>query len=127
MSFGQHLLAAERGGDPIEKMWIVFDQEYRDSYVFAAGLFPRMPIPQEWYDAGIAFTGNSPEELATAMGVPAETFRGTLARFNRMAGAGIDSQFGRGDSAYDRYRSEEHTSELQSRGHLVCRLLLEQK
>src|SRR5690625_7057044 len=25
------------------------------------------------------------------------------------------------------YRSEEHTSELQSRGHLVCRLLLERK
>ena len=24
-------------------------------------------------------------------------------------------------------RSEEHTSELQSRGHLVCRLLLEKK
>src|ERR1041385_9290891 len=26
---------------------------------------------------------------------------------------------------WDRYRSEEHTSELQSRLHLVCRLLLE--
>src|SRR5439155_7297232 len=26
-----------------------------------------------------------------------------------------------------RERSEEHTSELQSRGHLVCRLLLEKK
>src|SRR5439155_19559623 len=26
-----------------------------------------------------------------------------------------------------RARSEEHTSELQSRGHLVCRLLLEKK
>src|SRR5439155_3762880 len=26
-----------------------------------------------------------------------------------------------------RRRSEEHTSELQSRGHLVCRLLLEEK
>src|SRR5439155_18373057 len=26
-----------------------------------------------------------------------------------------------------RQRSEEHTSELQSRGHLVCRLLLEKK
>src|SRR5690625_5554748 len=26
-----------------------------------------------------------------------------------------------------RKRSEEHTSELQSRGHLVCRLLLEKK
>src|SRR5690625_6129775 len=29
--------------------------------------------------------------------------------------------------AYPTYRSEEHTSELQSRGHLVCRLLLEKK
>src|SRR5690625_6333666 len=28
---------------------------------------------------------------------------------------------------YRTYRSEEHTSELQSRGHLVCRLLLEKK
>src|SRR5690625_5226623 len=27
----------------------------------------------------------------------------------------------------DTIRSEEHTSELQSRGHLVCRLLLEKK
>src|SRR5439155_13044366 len=27
----------------------------------------------------------------------------------------------------ERNRSEEHTSELQSRGHLVCRLLLEKK
>src|SRR5690625_6858625 len=26
-----------------------------------------------------------------------------------------------------KYRSEEHTSELQSRGHIVCRLLLEKK
>src|SRR5690625_5807775 len=27
----------------------------------------------------------------------------------------------------EHFRSEEHTSELQSRGHLVCRLLLEKK
>src|SRR5439155_8624979 len=32
---------------------------------------------------------------------------------------------GRGGPA--KWRSEEHTSELQSRGHLVCRLLLEKK
>src|SRR3712207_7155157 len=34
-------------------------------------------------------------------------------------GAGVDS--------YNGYRSEEHTSELQSRQYLVCRLLLEKK
>src|SRR5690625_5533614 len=30
-----------------------------------------------------------------------------------------------GADVSEEYRSEEHTSELQSRGHLVCRLLLE--
>src|SRR5690625_6148064 len=32
-----------------------------------------------------------------------------------------------GDGSFTAERSEEHTSELQSRGHLVCRLLLEKK
>src|SRR2546422_10737729 len=32
-----------------------------------------------------------------------------------------------GQACRFRYRSEEHTSELQSRLHLVCRLLLEKK
>src|SRR5439155_21664818 len=31
------------------------------------------------------------------------------------------------EDAAPAHRSEEHTSELQSRGHLVCRLLLEKK
>src|SRR5690348_17685206 len=35
----------------------------------------------------------------------------------------LDKLLGRGDAA----RSEEHTSELQSPVHLVCRLLLEKK
>src|SRR5437870_7793030 len=34
---------------------------------------------------------------------------------------------GRGVETAVERRSEEHTSELQSRGHLVCRLLLEKK
>src|SRR3712207_8298206 len=35
--------------------------------------------------------------------------------------------YGRGEAWEDRPRSEEHTSELQSRQYLVCRLLLEKK
>src|SRR5690625_6625574 len=34
---------------------------------------------------------------------------------------------GPGDRSHSGARSEEHTSELQSRGHLVCRLLLDKK
>src|SRR3712207_8683238 len=38
-------------------------------------------------------------------------------------------RFGRklGKALYEQFRSEEHTSELQSRQYLVCRLLLEKK
>src|SRR5439155_19635520 len=39
----------------------------------------------------------------------------------------FDSRRGRGRGHSAKGRSEEHTSELQSRGHLVCRLLLEKK
>src|SRR5690625_1137597 len=37
------------------------------------------------------------------------------------------SDYRRRGKKEDAERSEEHTSELQSRGHLVCRLLLEKK
>src|SRR5690625_5574348 len=37
------------------------------------------------------------------------------------------AQVGNDTNPYRLLRSEEHTSELQSRGHLVCRLLLEKK
>src|SRR5690625_5413968 len=35
--------------------------------------------------------------------------------------------YGAGGYKFSDFRSEEHTSELQSRGHLVCRLLLDKK
>src|SRR5690625_6254799 len=38
-----------------------------------------------------------------------------------------DSRIAQEVASSTRKRSEEHTSELQSRGHLVCRLLLEKK
>src|SRR5439155_22320924 len=38
-----------------------------------------------------------------------------------------DDAVAAGGQASSAHRSEEHTSELQSRGHLVCRLLLEKK
>src|SRR3712207_7100894 len=39
----------------------------------------------------------------------------------------LDTETTGTDPAADRIRSEEHTSELQSRQYLVCRLLLEKK
>src|SRR5258708_22989061 len=42
-------------------------------------------------------------------------------------GAGTGGEAGQGRAALQDARSEEHTSELQSPDHLVCRLLLEKK
>src|SRR3712207_8632449 len=39
----------------------------------------------------------------------------------------LQADAGRSDAVHTTYRSEEHTSELQSRQYLVCRLLLEKK
>lgn len=103
MSFGQRLLELERAGTTVEAMWIVFDQQYRNSYVFGAELFPRMRIPQAWYDAGIAVRADSHAELAANMNVPIPEFTATMLRFNESACAGQDPDFGRGRSAYDRY------------------------
>ena len=103
MSFGQRLLELERSGSPVEAMWIIFDQQYRNSYVFGAALFPRMKIPQAWYDMGIAKRADSLAELGAQIGVPVPEFTQTMTRFNESASAGEDPDFGRGRSAYDRY------------------------
>jgi 3-oxosteroid 1-dehydrogenase len=103
MSFGQSVIARERSGNPVETMWIIFDQQYRNSYVFAADVFPRMRLPQRWYNAGIAHRSNDLAELARMIGVPQSEFQATVSRFNEMSRAGDDSDFHRGRSAYDRY------------------------
>src|SRR3712207_8188117 len=45
----------------------------------------------------------------------------------RVGGDGDDARRDARRAELDRLRSEEHTSELQSRQYLVCRLLLEKK
>src|SRR2546422_6809842 len=45
----------------------------------------------------------------------------------KVAGTRVENRRRRDAQSAHRARSEEHTSELQSRLHLVCRLLLEKK
>ncbi|MBE5440858.1 3-ketosteroid-delta-1-dehydrogenase [Mycobacteroides abscessus] len=103
MSFGQRVLERERSGDPAESMWIIFDQQYRNSYVFAGQLYPRMPVPVSWFEARIAYRADSLADLAAMIGIPRDAFLATVCRFNESAAAGDDGDFHRGRSSYDRY------------------------
>ncbi|UVE93876.1 3-ketosteroid-delta-1-dehydrogenase [Dietzia sp. B32] len=103
MSFGQEVLRREAAGAPVGDMWLVFDQRYRNSYVLAGSVFPRMALPKSWYEAGIAVRADDVGDLADRMAVSAGSLAATLERFNRLAGTGNDYDFQRGASAYDRY------------------------
>src|SRR5690625_4172266 len=64
--------------------------------------------------------------FAWTVGANAGFASGRKAGGNPGLGANYDTDLA-ADERFTAFRSEEHTSELQSRGHLVCRLLLEKK
>ena len=85
--------------DPI---WFVMDAKARARYPFAQVL-PGVPFSKAYYESGVIHKKDTLTELAASIGVPAEALTATVARWNAMAARGIDEDFGRGQSAYDRY------------------------
>jgi 3-oxosteroid 1-dehydrogenase len=85
--------------------WMVIDQRYRNRYLFA-GLSPRQPFPGRWYQHGTVKKAATVEALAAEIDVPADALQATLDRFNGFARSGVDEDFHRGESAYDKYYSD---------------------
>ncbi len=85
--------------------WMIIDQRYRNRYLFA-GLGPRQPFPGRWLKEGVIKKSSSIEGLAEQIEVPVEALTATVERFNEFAKTGVDADFGRGESAYDKYYSD---------------------
>jgi 3-oxosteroid 1-dehydrogenase len=101
-----HMYGGEfgQGPGPGENIpaWLVFDQQYRDRYIFA-GLQPGQRIPRKWLESGVIVQADTLEQLAEKAGLPVADLVATVERFNGFARSGVDEDYHRGESAYDRY------------------------
>ena len=113
MDFAHAMIDGERTGISHIPCWLITDIRSFHRYVVGGHLpIPKIPfapvptgwkVPKAWLESGIVKEGNSFEELAEAIGVPAGNLRQTAERFNALARGGHDDDFNRGDSAYDNY------------------------
>jgi succinate dehydrogenase/fumarate reductase flavoprotein subunit len=79
--------------------WAVFDRQYRSRYP-AATVRPGTPDP-DWLPVADTLEG-----LAAAVGIDPVGLTDTVTRWNRFVADGHDRDFGRGDSAYDRFHGD---------------------
>jgi 3-oxosteroid 1-dehydrogenase len=101
-----HMYGGEygQGAGPGEHIpaWLIFDQQYRDRFIFA-GLQAGQRIPKKWLETGVIVKADTLEELAGLTGLSPDALTATVERFNGFARSGVDEDFKRGQSAYDRY------------------------
>ncbi|MFZ1741815.1 MAG: FAD-binding protein [Pontixanthobacter sp.] len=99
---GQQMAKRELEHGDASPSWFVFDHIYR--HKFPVG--PLLPLVPDWLQNGmvklIMKKGRTVEELAADMGVDPAALSATVARFNEGAAKGEDSEFHRGDAAYDK-------------------------
>ncbi len=97
VDLGHHMLEHDKDGP----YWLVAETRHARRYLRTYAMDPRKN--KQMAEAGILVKAGTLGDLAREIGVDPTGFRDTVDRFNRFARSGVDGDYGRGNSAYDRY------------------------
>ncbi|KAL3487040.1 FAD binding domain-containing protein [Aspergillus germanicus] len=97
--------------------WLIMDTNHRDKH-FLGSLFPRMRPSADAMKSGRIVTAPSVAKLAAKIGVDSDRLCRTAERFNGMCQRGVDDDFRKGDSAYDRFFGDPSIRPKPNLGHL---------
>jgi 3-oxosteroid 1-dehydrogenase len=95
---------------PALPSWLVFDSVNRDSYRWAGTVLPGA-APEELVEKGYFIRGQTLEELGRQCSMNVDTFVKTIQRFNGFVDKGVDEDFGRGASRYERFWGDPTVTE----------------
>tara|TARA_B110000014_G_scaffold250757_1_gene227350 strand:- start:2116 stop:3816 length:1701 start_codon:yes stop_codon:yes gene_type:complete len=94
-------------GNPCIPCFMIFDSEYRKKRpcgpLLQSSMMPDSLVPNHWWDNSFLVKANSLEELADKLSINKDGFMKTINKVNTFAAEGIDLDYKRGDSVYDRY------------------------
>ena len=85
---------------PATPSWLIMDARHRRRYAFQS--WPGGYTPQKMINAGFFTKADSLADLARQCDIDAATLQATVDRFNGFARSGIDEDFGRGNTSFDR-------------------------
>ena len=86
---------------PAIPAWLILDARHRRWYPLA--VLPPGVTPSSAFESGFITKADTLEDLARKIGVAPSGLAATTTRFNKMAAKGVDEDFGRGRTAYDRW------------------------
>jgi 3-oxosteroid 1-dehydrogenase len=101
MEFCQNMLKRNQSAPAVPSWWLM-DEQYMSNYMFC-GTMPGSKKPQEWYDSGFLQRADTIEGLARACKMDPARLKATVEKFNAAVQAGRDTEFRRGERAYDNW------------------------